>query len=144
MTPLHVAAYKGYTKVIKKLLKYLPDIVDSVDGSGQNIFHIALKQNQDSLLKFILSKTWKFDTLNTLIIQKDKEGNTPLHLVGKLGYHIPGLPQWIQKIDQEVVDDTNLTPAEALYQYYSPILRDDEENGGSHPSRDTFYNFWDN
>ncbi|WOG85554.1 hypothetical protein DCAR_0104745 [Daucus carota subsp. sativus] len=121
-TPLHIAAYKGYTRVIMKLLNYLPDIVDSVDGNGQNMFHIALKQDQSLLLKFILSETWKFDTLNALIIQKDMEGNTPLHLIAKLGYYIPRLPQWIPKTDQEVVDNTNLTPAEALYQYYSPLL----------------------
>ncbi|WOG85557.1 hypothetical protein DCAR_0104748 [Daucus carota subsp. sativus] len=141
-TAFHVAAYKGYTNVIEKFLEYLPDIVDSVDGNGQNILHIAIKQNQNFLLKFILSKTWKFDTLNTLMIQKDIEGNTPLHLIAKLGYYIPELREWIQKTDQEVVDNTNLTPSEALYQYYSPVIRDDEEVGGVHPKRDNFYYFW--
>ena len=60
------------------------------------------------------------------MIQKDMEGNTPLHLIAKLGYYIPQWPQWIQKTDQEVVDNTNVTPAEALYQYYSVVVRDDE------------------
>ena len=123
-TALHVAAYKGYHKVVEKLLEYLPDMWESVDGNGQNILHIAVQQYKKPLLKFVLSKTRKFDTLNTLIIQRDHEGNTPFHLVAKLGYNVPEMREWLQKTDQYIVDNTNLTPSEVVYQNFSRAIMD--------------------
>ena len=123
-TALHIAAYKGYHKVVEKLLEYLPDMWESVDGNGQNILHIAVQQYKKPLLKFILSKTRKFDTLNTLIIQRDQEGNTPFHLVAKLGYNVPEMREWLQKTDQYIVDYTNSTPSEVVYQNFSRAIMD--------------------
>nr|XP_017254916.1 PREDICTED: ankyrin repeat-containing protein At5g02620-like [Daucus carota subsp. sativus] len=140
-TALHVAAYKGYHKVVEKLLEYLPDMWESVDGNGQNILHIAVQQYKKPLLKFILSKTRKFDTLNTLIIQRDQEGNTPFHLVAKLGYNVPEMREWLQKTDQYIVDNTNLTPSEVVYQNFSRAIMD-AEVVGVHPSREEIYKFW--
>ncbi|KAL1834545.1 hypothetical protein ACET3Z_004196 [Daucus carota] len=140
-TALHIAAYKGYHKVVEKLLEYLPDMWESVDGNGQNILHIAVQQYKKPLLKFILSKTRKFDTLNTLIIQRDQEGNTPLHLASKLGYDVHEMREWLQKIDHYTVDNTNLTPSEVIFQNFTWDVMD-EGVVGIDATRDEIYGFW--
>ncbi|XP_017236932.1 ankyrin repeat-containing protein At5g02620-like isoform X1 [Daucus carota subsp. sativus] len=140
-TALHIAAYKGYHKVVEQLLKYLPDAWESVDGNGQNILHIAVQQYKKPLLKFILSKTQKFDILNTLIIQRDQEGNTPLHLAAKFGYNIPEIGEWLQKIDHYIVDNTNLAPSDVIYRnFYNDMMN--EEVVGVYSSKDQIHDIW--
>ena len=90
-TAIHVAAYKGHDIVLKVLLEYLPDDWESVDGNGQNILHIAVMQDQKNLIGFLLSGILKFDIKNALLIQKDKDENTPLHLIAKFECYIPEL-----------------------------------------------------
>lgn len=117
-TAIHVAAYKGHISVLSELLKYLPDAWESVDGNCQNILHIAVTQDQKDVIRFILSGLiLKFDIKSTLFIQRDKEGDTPLHLIAKFGFYFPDLQYrdyW--NADWDVVNNTNFTPLDVFYQ----------------------------
>ncbi|KAI9080531.1 hypothetical protein K1719_037497 [Acacia pycnantha] len=53
--------------------------MDLINQKGQNILHIAAKSGKDNVVKYILS-TRKLDNL---LNQRDKNGNTPLHLASK-------------------------------------------------------------
>lgn len=122
-TAIHVAAYKGHDIVIQELLKYMPDGWESVDGNGQNILHIALKQHQRNLIEFILSK----DIKSSLLIQRDNQGNTPLHLIAKFGFyltHLQNTDDW--NADWDVVNNTNFTPGDLLHQNQTATQTHDE------------------
>ncbi|KAK1400687.1 hypothetical protein POM88_000292 [Heracleum sosnowskyi] len=111
-TPLHVAAYEGKLNVMKELKKYFPDSLETVDGNGQNILHIAAEKEREEVISFILSLG--FETCNNLLIQKDKNGNTPLHLLAKLSDCYSELMEIRAKVDWQVLDDKNFTPLDVL------------------------------
>lgn len=115
-TPLHVAAFCGNVKVMEELVKYYPDTWEVVDGKGRNILHIALEENQNRVIRFILSRG--FEANNNLFIQRDNEGNTPLHLMAKLRRYLPEIMnqrEAYSEVDWEIIDDKNLTPLDVLY-----------------------------
>ncbi|KAK1400684.1 hypothetical protein POM88_000289 [Heracleum sosnowskyi] len=111
-TPLHVAVYEGKLNVMKELIKYYPDSLETVDGNGQNILHIAAEKEREEVISFILSLG--FETCNNLLLQKDKNGNTPLHLLAKLRDCYSELMEIRAKVDWQVLDDKNFTPLDVL------------------------------
>lgn len=111
-TPLHVAAYKGNVRVMKELVKYYPDSWETVDGNGQNILHIAVEQDEKEVIKFILLQGCKANS--NLLIQRNKDGNTPLHMIAMLGCHVPELMD-LKALDWEVLDGDKLTPLDVIY-----------------------------
>ncbi|KAF7146134.1 hypothetical protein RHSIM_Rhsim04G0192200 [Rhododendron simsii] len=76
-TALHIAAAHGHVHVMEELLSYNPDCWEMVNSKGQNVLHIAVDMNRNSVIYFILGKSW----VGQIINQKDNEGNTPLHLL---------------------------------------------------------------
>ncbi|XP_054786228.1 protein ACCELERATED CELL DEATH 6-like [Prosopis cineraria] len=80
--PIHIACKKGHVHVVKEFVQHpgpWSDPMDLVNQKGQNILHIAAKSGKDTVVKYILS-TGKLDNL---LNQRDKNGNTPLHLASK-------------------------------------------------------------
>ncbi|KAL1804301.1 hypothetical protein ACET3Z_032948 [Daucus carota] len=110
-TALHVAAYKGNVRVMEKLLQYYPSCWDMVDKNGQNIMHIAVEQNRKEVIRYILSQGCK--AYRNLLMQRDKDGNTPLHLITKLGCYVQELMDE-RTIDWEVLNGENGTPLDHL------------------------------
>ncbi|KAK2995242.1 hypothetical protein RJ640_023766, partial [Escallonia rubra] len=76
-TALHFAASHGHVNIMMFLLAYCPDCAEMVTSRGQNILHIAVKDDQDDVITFVL----EHPLLSSLINQKDNDGNTPLHLL---------------------------------------------------------------
>lgn len=76
-TAFHIAAAHGHVDVMKMLLSYSPDCWEILNFKGQNVLHMAVDTEREPVIDFILSNSW----LRHLINQKDKEGNTPLHLL---------------------------------------------------------------
>ncbi|RDX98012.1 Protein ACCELERATED CELL DEATH 6, partial [Mucuna pruriens] len=77
--PLHLASHGGNVEVVKELLKYCPDPTEMLDECGRNILHIAAKGGKYEVVLYILLTP----QLEGMINQKDKDGNTPLHLASK-------------------------------------------------------------
>lgn len=96
-TALHIATSGGHIKVMELLIITCPDCCELLTGKGQNILHLAVMDKRKKVIDFILTRfTWtryifrrfilkKFILtemmVNNLINQKDKDGNTPLHLL---------------------------------------------------------------
>lgn len=74
--PIHSASSKGHVHIVKVLLEHYPDLKELRNSCGENILHVAAKCGRDNLVKYFLKK----GEFKMLINQKDKAGNTPLHL----------------------------------------------------------------
>nr|GMD65750.1 protein ACCELERATED CELL DEATH 6-like [Ipomoea batatas] len=104
-TALHIAASHGHTNTMLELILQCPDCYEVVDYSGRNVLHIAVESNQASAVKVLLNNP----LFNSLINEKDAEGNTPLHLLAMHGSHIQNLI-CNPRVDKSVYNAANLTP----------------------------------
>ncbi|XP_019151531.1 PREDICTED: ankyrin repeat-containing protein At5g02620-like [Ipomoea nil] len=104
-TALHIAASHGHTNTMLELILQCPDCYEVVDYSGRNVLHVAVESNQASAVKVLLSNP----LFNSLINEKDVEGNTPLHLLAMHGSHIQNLI-CNPRVDKSVYNAANLTP----------------------------------
>ncbi|BFG29448.1 hypothetical protein CerSpe_157220 [Prunus speciosa] len=75
-SPIHVAANKGHTSVIREIIRHCPDLGEICDIYGQNALHMAIVGGQANVARYILETP----ELECLINQPDVNGNTPLHL----------------------------------------------------------------
>ena len=111
-TALHVAAYKGNIRVIEKLVEYFPDCWEMVDKNHQNILHIAVEKDRKEVIRYFLAQGR--EAYGNLLIQGDMEGNTPLHLIAKLGCYVQELMEE-RSLDWEVLNNENLTPLDLMH-----------------------------
>ncbi|WOH14595.1 hypothetical protein DCAR_0934115 [Daucus carota subsp. sativus] len=88
-TPLHIAAYTGNVGVMITFVHHFPDCWEITDGSGRNILHIAVEEDRKEVIDYILFRGFKAS--NNLLTKRDNSGNTPLHLITKLGIAVPRL-----------------------------------------------------
>ncbi|KAF7842409.1 protein ACCELERATED CELL DEATH 6-like [Senna tora] len=78
--PIHVACRKGNVSVVKLLIEQSWfDPMESLNPKGQNILHIAAKRGKERVVKYLVREK----EVESLLNQKDKNGNTPLHLASK-------------------------------------------------------------
>ncbi|KAM3236401.1 hypothetical protein P3L10_016438 [Capsicum annuum] len=84
-TAIHIAASEGYVYMINKLLNQCPDCWDMLNSNDQNALHVAVFDNQDNIVHFLLNS----DKCNCLV--DDSDGNTPLHLLAASGNRLPEL-----------------------------------------------------
>ncbi|KAL3632301.1 hypothetical protein CASFOL_025285 [Castilleja foliolosa] len=80
--PIHSASEKGLIDIIKLMLQYRPDVRELLTSHGQNMMHAAARCGKDKAVKYML----KMPELEKLINEKDKNGNTPLHLATIYGH----------------------------------------------------------
>ncbi|KAH7847833.1 hypothetical protein Vadar_030707 [Vaccinium darrowii] len=104
---LHMATARGHVSVMEELLSSNPDCWEMVNSKGQNVLHIAVAMEDESVIKFILNKPW----LRHLINQKDNEGNTPLHLLVSSDSEVYELWEH-HRADRHAFNDKNMTPAD--------------------------------
>ncbi|KAA8548749.1 hypothetical protein F0562_000433 [Nyssa sinensis] len=106
-TALHIAASGGYEGIMTLLLTRCPDIWEMTNGKGQNILHIAIENEEQNVVKFILGKPWHTNLIN----QPDEEGNTPLHLFAASNNSLMlDLNTLKQNSDFNAFNKNNLTP----------------------------------
>jgi len=79
--PIHLACKRGHVELVKYFLqqKFVTNhyVLLLLNQKGQNILHVAAKNGRNNVVEYML-KSLKID--ESIINQKDNDGNTPLHL----------------------------------------------------------------
>ncbi|KAF8008208.1 hypothetical protein BT93_K2011 [Corymbia citriodora subsp. variegata] len=70
--PIHIASKMGHVALIEKL----HPVLRCVNGQGQTILHVAAKYGREKAVRYILGHP----SLGEMINERDRDGNTPLHL----------------------------------------------------------------
>ncbi|KAJ9159276.1 hypothetical protein P3X46_024792 [Hevea brasiliensis] len=109
--PLHIAILNGnsHLKVVEKIMSDCPDCCDLIDNRGRNVLHFAVESGSFEGMRLITEKP----SLANLINQKDKKGNTPVHLVAALGFEDCCLTEH-HLVDKKAVNNKNLTALDGL------------------------------
>ncbi|CAK9169663.1 unnamed protein product [Ilex paraguariensis] len=94
-TCLHVAAYRGFICVADVLIVQCPGCWEIANSRGENILHVAVKNQQASFVSYILREHTSIS--NILITEKDVDGNTPLHLMANSNCLVPELSTMVDK-----------------------------------------------
>ncbi|KAF2309449.1 hypothetical protein GH714_002620 [Hevea brasiliensis] len=85
MTALHVAAAKGNKHAMNEIISKCSDCCKLTSKDGKNVLHYAVYSKNEEVLKAILENS----SLISLIIKKDNNGSTPVHLFKGLGLPLP-------------------------------------------------------
>ncbi|CAK8538473.1 unnamed protein product [Lathyrus sativus] len=118
--PIHLASYGGHVEVVKKLLEYCPDPTEMLDTSHErNIVHIAAMHGKYEVVCYILQS--ELPEHQKLINQKDKEGDTPLHLAARSCY--PTTVYYLvnhnkKKVNLDLVNNNNETALDIIDSFY--------------------------
>ncbi|XAR49033.1 hypothetical protein NMG60_11032055 [Bertholletia excelsa] len=124
-TALHIAATHGHLCIMEELVSQCPDCRMMLEGKGQKILHIAVKNKRNKAIKFILKRF----LLRNLINQKDDEGNTLLHLLVVSGCYELELIRH-PKVDKMAFNNHNSTFLEVVYGEKKMDLCETRENRG--------------
>ncbi|KAM7466502.1 hypothetical protein LguiB_014064 [Lonicera macranthoides] len=85
---IHIAASRGHVLVLKEIMYRCPDSWDMTGFRSQNILHMAVENQQKNVIEYILEEC---PIIDALINQKNRFGNTPLHLLSMSSYSMPQL-----------------------------------------------------
>ncbi|KAI3745123.1 hypothetical protein L1987_58225 [Smallanthus sonchifolius] len=72
-----MASSLGNCETMKVLIELCPGCSDFIDNKGRNILHVAVENKKNKAIEIIV----RDKSLTNLIDQKDKDGNTPIHLL---------------------------------------------------------------
>ncbi|KAF2322306.1 hypothetical protein GH714_010867 [Hevea brasiliensis] len=109
--PIHIASEEGSVEVIKELLEQWPHQRELLNREGQNILHVAAKSGKDNVVRFI-SET---PTLEKLLNEKDRNGNTPLHLAAMNSHPAVVLTlTWQKKINIKLLNNESKSAFDSL------------------------------
>ncbi|XP_059650880.1 protein ACCELERATED CELL DEATH 6-like [Cornus florida] len=104
--PIHGASKRGHVKIIKEFIQRCPDSRELLDEKGKNILHVAAESGKWNVVTCILETS----ELAMLINERDKNGDTPLHLATKNRHaRVVTIMTWDKRVDLELVNDEGLT-----------------------------------
>ncbi|KAL8245151.1 hypothetical protein R6Q59_011409 [Mikania micrantha] len=112
--PIHLASNNGHLQVTIELLKRYPDAREFLSKGRQNVLHVAAENGKVNIVQHILKTEWAEFLLN----EKDKDGNTPLHLATK-NWHpkVVSALTWAPRVDLKQVNHEGLTALEVAEKY---------------------------
>lgn len=116
--PIHMASLKGHIDVIRELLRCCPYPRELLNSNDQNILHIAAIHGKYDVVRYIL----KTPKLKELINDRDKDGNTPLHLA-TIHWHpkIVRVLTWDERVALKLVNNEGFTAFDVA-EYYIETL----------------------
>ena len=76
MSALHISAMRGYGGAMRALITKCPNTCELLDNKGRTALHLAVEHGKINTVKILLQTLAFQDHIN----EKDKEGNTPLHV----------------------------------------------------------------
>ncbi|XP_059597286.1 protein ACCELERATED CELL DEATH 6 isoform X2 [Vitis vinifera] len=104
--PIHIASMRGYVDIVKELLQISSDSIELLSKHGENILHVAAKYGKDNVVDFVLKKKG----VENLINEKDKGGNTPLHLATRHAHpKVVNYLTWDKRVDVNLVNNEGQT-----------------------------------
>ncbi|XP_042485348.1 ankyrin-1-like [Macadamia integrifolia] len=108
LCPIHLAAKHGHVDIIKAILKYYPEALETLNKEHQNVVHLAAKSGRGNLVSSMLHhKSNKFDKLKNA---RDINGNTPLHLAIKKSHpKVVSILMRDGNVDMTIMNDEGLT-----------------------------------
>jgi len=78
---IFTAAERGNLDLLTILIRLYPELIFKVDQNTYSIFHIAILNRHEDILKMI----YQIGSIkNVMTIYKDREGNNMLHLAAKV------------------------------------------------------------
>ncbi|WCJ33200.1 Ankyrin repeat family protein [Euphorbia peplus] len=86
--PILIAARKGVTEIVEKILDVFPVAVQDLDADNKNVVLLSVEHRQTDVYQLLLKKTI---LKQSVFRQVDKEGNSAWHLAAKFGEHRPWL-----------------------------------------------------
>ncbi|KAL8254290.1 hypothetical protein R6Q59_032511 [Mikania micrantha] len=112
--PIHLASKNGHLQVTIELLHRYPDAREFLSERHQNVLHVAAENGKVNIVQNILKTEWAEFLLN----EKDKDGNTPLHLATK-NWHpkVVSVLTWAPRVDLKQVNHEGLTALEVAEKY---------------------------
>ncbi|XP_076934636.1 protein ACCELERATED CELL DEATH 6-like [Bidens hawaiensis] len=105
----HFSASLGHCEVLKVLMDLCPGCSEFIDSDGRNILHVAVENKKNKAIEFI----FRDKSLTNLINQKDKNGNTPIHLL--VASEFEKMETLIDsRVDINILNNENLTPLDMV------------------------------
>lgn len=86
VTPILVAAKRGVTEIVEKILDNFPVAVQDMDPNDKNIVLLAVEHRQPNVYQLMLKRNIMKESVFGRV---DKEGNSALHLAATLGNSRP-------------------------------------------------------
>ena len=116
--PIHTASSKGHIKVIQEFLPRCPDSVELLNHQGRNILHVAAMNGKAKVVNYILKKS----ELEMLINEKDKDGNTSLHLASKTKHpKVVSILTWVKRVDLKLLNNEGKTALDVAGKYSGKV-----------------------
>ncbi|KAK3008590.1 hypothetical protein RJ639_014709, partial [Escallonia herrerae] len=112
-TALHIAAGHGHIDVMREFFAHCPDCCEMVNARGRNFLHIAVEHKEHDRRRAICYILGQCAIVNSLINQKDIDGNTPLHLLVTSSYPALGLISH-SGADTNAFNKDSLTPMDVM------------------------------
>ena len=116
--PIHTASSRGHIKIVQEFIQRYPDSVELLNHQGRNILHVAAMSGKAEVVNYML----KMPELQMLINEKDKDGNTSLHLASKGGHlEVVSILTWDKRVDLKLLNDEGKTALDIAGEYSGKV-----------------------
>ncbi|KAA8524431.1 hypothetical protein F0562_010845 [Nyssa sinensis] len=116
--PIHWASIRGHVKIIDEFLKRCPSSWELLNEECQNILHMAAESGKANVVRYIL----QMPECESLINERDTDGNTPLHLASKGGQpRVVSILAWDDRVKLGVINHEGLMALDVAVNYTGTV-----------------------